>query len=97
MTHPTHRGGECTSCDGCGAHLDRHDSLHPCKTCEGTGKVEWAWWRDEYGYCDACGNEDVPVCQWGDDWICEPCALEIHANACGCDRWPKVPEEPERV
>jgi DnaJ-class molecular chaperone len=110
QTHPTHRGGECPTCEGEGQVNRprflfrrrpgfRSPKCHECPNCDGRGDYEWAWQTCGTGDCTSCPARDVEVLPWGEDgeeFVCESCALAIHARCCGCDKWPKVPEESDR-
>lgn len=82
MTLPTHRGGECSHCEGLGVDIYACDSLThdtyddneacphcpECDACEGTGELAWAWEPDtRHGECAHCGAEDVDTMPSGED------------------------------
>lgn len=97
-------GRESADCE----HSEGHDKMErpwlpcpdcpECQTCDGTGEPAWAWEPDtRHDECAHCGAEDVDTMPSGEDGddgpVCLACVTRWHATACGCDQWPKVPEE----
>lgn len=89
---------DCYTCDGAGKVYWEwsEDGDGPCdertqraqrEAPKGLSGEGWSRARLRAHYA----QPDVPIAHWGGVYIsvCRPCALRLHAEQCGCDRWPK--------
>lgn len=66
------------------------DGEYDCTDCD-QGKQRWGcWYASGEGQCEWCESKDVLVADMFDgqyEWICLPCYLNLHRDACGCGYW----------
>ena len=87
--HLQHHDQPCDECDGSGV-LDDEE----CYRCDGGGTLRWgSFYIEDEALCGYCRREDVPISDMysSDDydrqWVCLPCYVTHHREACGCARW----------
>lgn len=88
---------ECEDCNGTGK--DEADGSGPpddCGCCNGDGRSRWgSFYEQDIGECPHCEAQDVRIAEmyedsgscWNTSWICLPCYVEHHREACKCVLW----------
>lgn len=89
-----HHSVECETCGGNGYEEGDEESGESCYDCEG-GQQHWpCWYAEDRGRCGTCGADNALVAEIYDRasdyygaWVCLPCYVRHHKEACGCDLW----------